>query len=454
MRSRIPHPLVLLVVCVFAAAVLTHLVRAGEFERRDDPATGRRAVIAGSFHHVPQSPVGPFAALMALPQGMTDAASVIFLVFLVGGAFSVVESTGAFNQGVTWLVKVLRHRTDLIVPICCVAFATGGAVEGMWEEVIPLVPVLLLLVRSAGYDPITAVAMSIGSAAVGIAFSPINPFSVGVAQKVAQLPLLSGLGFRMAVLVAGVAIWTWWTMRHAKRTRTTPEVASPETTAPLDWRRAVILLMVGATFVVYVFGALRYDWGFDELGALFFAMGVLAGLLAGLGIDGTARAFVEGFRSMAFAATLIGFARAIFVVLDKGKIVDTVINGMVTPLMDLPAVVFALGMTVVQAAISIVIPSTSGPCGADHADSRADVGSPGRLEAGDRARVSVRRRRHQPHPPDGRHADGRPCTGGRPLRSLVSFCGAGLRGAVRAGPARDRRGRGDGAALGGGRVGR
>ena len=360
MRSRMPHPLVLLVVCVFAAAVLTHVVRAGEFERRDDPATGRRTVVAGSFHPVPQTPVGPFAALMALPQGMTEAAAVIFLVFLVGGAFSVVESTGAFNQGVVWLVKVLRHRTDLIVPICCVTFAAGGAVEGMWEEVIPLVPVLLLLVRSAGYDAITAVAMSIGSAAVGIAFSPINPFSVGIAQKVAQVPLLSGLEFRMAVLAAGLAIWTWWTMRHAKRTRTTPEAASPETAVSLDWRRAVILVMVGATFVLYVFGALRYGWGFDELGALFFGMGVLSGLLAGLGIDGTARAFVEGFRSMAFAATLIGFARAIFVVLDKGKSVDTVINGMATPLMELPAVVFALGMTVVQAAISIVIPSTSG----------------------------------------------------------------------------------------------
>jgi uncharacterized ion transporter superfamily protein YfcC len=360
MRSLIPHPLVLLLSCIFAAAVLTHVVRAGEFERRDDPATGRRAVVAGSFHPVPQNPVGPFAVLIAVPQGMTEAASVIFLVFLVGGAFSVVESTGAFNQGVTWLLRALGHRTNLIVPICCVTFAAAGAVEGMWEEVIPLVPVLLLLVQRAGYDPITAVAMSIGSAAVGIAFSPINPFSVGVAQKIAQLPLLSGLGLRVVVLIAGLVIWTWWTMRHAKRTRTTPEAASPAATVSLDWRRVVILLMVGATFVAYVVGALRYDWGFDELGALFFGMGVLAGLLAGLGIDGTARAFVEGFRSMAFAAALIGFARAIFVVLDKGKIVDTVINGMVTPLVDLPAVVFALGMTLVQAAISIAIPSTSG----------------------------------------------------------------------------------------------
>src|SRR6478672_2472464 len=200
---------------------------------------------------MPQNPVGPFAALMALPQGMTEAASVIFLVFLVGGAFSVVESTGAFNQGVVWMVKVLRHRTDLIVPICCVTFAAGGAVEGMWEEIIPLVPVLLLLVRSAGYDPITAVAMSLGASAVGIAFSPINPFSVGIAQKVAQLPLLSGLELRVVVLIAGLAIWTWWTMRHARRTRTAPEAAAPATPVPLDWRRVVILLMVVATFVAY-----------------------------------------------------------------------------------------------------------------------------------------------------------------------------------------------------------
>ena len=430
MRSLIPHPLVLLVSCVFAAAVLTHAVRAGEFERRDDPATGRRVVVAGSFHPVPQNPVGPFAALMALPQGMTEAAAVIFLVFLVGGAFSVVESTGAFNQGVTWLVRVLGHRTDLIVPICCVTFAAAGAVEGMWEEIIPLVPVLLILVRSAGYDPITAVAMSIGSAAVGIAFSPINPFSVGIAQKVAQLPLLSGLELRVVVLIVGVGIWTWWTMRHARRARTTPESASPEATVALDWRRVVILLMVMATFVAYVIGALRYDWGFDELGALFFGMGVLAGLLAGLGIDGTARAFVEGFRSMAFAAALIGFARAIFVVLDKGKIVDTVINGMVTPLVDLPAVVFALGMTLVQAVISIAIPSTSG---------RAVLTMPILVPMSDLLGVSrqVTVLAYQfgagvinQRSPDGWYADGDPCAGGRPLRSLVPFCGAGVRHAV------------------------
>jgi uncharacterized ion transporter superfamily protein YfcC len=360
MLSRLPHPLVLLLGCVFTAAVLTHVVRAGEFERRDDPATGRRVVVAGSYHAVAPSPVGPLGTLMALPRGMTAAASVIFLVFLVGGSFSVVEKTGAFNQGVAWLVKTLRHRTDLIVPICCVAFAAGGAVEGMWEEIIPLVPVLLLLVRGAGYDAITAVAMSIGAAAVGNAFSPMNPFSVGIAQTVAQLPLLSGLGFRLVVLAIGVTMWTAWTMRHAKRTRTAPEVPADGDGQALDWRRAVILLMVGATFVTYVIGALRFDWGFDELGALFFAMGVAAGLLAGLGVEATAVACVEGFRSMAFAATLIGFARAILVVLDDGKIVDTVINAMVTPLAHLPSVVFAVGMTVVQALISIPIPSTSG----------------------------------------------------------------------------------------------
>jgi uncharacterized ion transporter superfamily protein YfcC len=358
MLSRIPHPLTLLVGCVFVAAALTYIIPAGEYARRDDPATGRRTVVAGSYHRVGAAPVKPFAALVALPQGMADAASVIFLVFLVGGAFSVVESTGALSQGVMWLVKALRHRTGLIVPICCIAFAVGGVVEGMWEEIVALVPALLLLARSAGFDPVTAVAMSIGAAGIGGAFSPLNPFSVGVAQRVAQLPLLSALGFRLAVLIPAVAIWTWGTMRYARRMRTIPIV---DLDAPrIEPRSLVILGMGAATLATYVVGVLRFDWGFDQLSALFFAMGMVAGLLGGLGADGTAEAFISGFRSMAFAAVLIGVARAIFVVLDRGKIVDTIIHGMVTPLERLPATVFALGMMVVQTVIAIPVPSSSG----------------------------------------------------------------------------------------------
>ena len=358
--SRMPHPLALLTGCVFLAALLSHMLPAGEYQRRDDPATGRKVVVAGSYHAVDPHPLGLFETMVALPQGMADAASVIFLVFLAGGAFSVVDHTGAFRHGVHWLTGRLGHRPSLIIPIISVAFATGGAVEGMWEEIIALVPVLLLLSRRVGFDPLTSVAMSLGAAGIGSTFSPLNPFSVGIAQQIAELPLLSGLWFRLAVLVPAVGLWTWGTMRHAARTRVEPVDEDTESSGAVEVRHLITLLAVAVTFGVYVFGTLRYGWGFDELSALFFLMGVTTGLVGGLRVNGTAHAFVEGFRSMAYAALLIGVARAIFVVLDRGRVVDTIIQAMVAPLAELQTSLFAAGMMFVQMAITVAVPSSSG----------------------------------------------------------------------------------------------
>ncbi len=355
-----PHPLALLLGCVVIAAALSHIVPAGEYERRQDKATGRNVVVPGSFHAVEPKPVGPFDALIAVPRGMADAGSVIFLVFLVGGAFCVIDATGAFRQGVHWLARRLAHRTTLISPIVSVVFATGGAVEGMWEEIIALVPVLMLLARRVGFDALTVIAMSLGAAGIGSTFGPVNPFNVGIAQKLAELPLLSGLWFRMAVMIPALGIWVWGTMRHAARHRLPPVVDEQRDDGGLSPRHVLTLVAVVATFVFYVFGALQYSWGFDEMSALFLLMGVAVGLLGGLGVTGTSQAFVEGFRSMALAAMLIGVARAIFVVLDQGRVVDTIIHAMVTPLAQLPTSLFAVGMSVVQTVLAFPVPSSSG----------------------------------------------------------------------------------------------
>ena len=356
-----PHPLALLLGCVVIASSLSYILPAGEYERRPDKATGRNVVVPGSYHTVPSAPVGPFATLIAVPKGMADAGSVIFLVFLVGGAFSVIDATGAFRRGVQWLAHRLANRTELIIPILSIAFATGGAVEGMWEEIIALVPVLLLLARRVGFDALTVVSMSIGAAGIGSTFGPLNPFSVGIAQKLAELPLLSGLWFRMAVMIPALGVWIWGTVRHARRHRLPPVIEEDQADgAVLPMRHVITLLAVIATFVLYVYGALKYAWGFEEMGALFLLMGVAVGLLGGLGVTGTSQAFVEGFRAMAFAAVLIGVARAIFVVLDQGHVVDTIINAMVTPLAQLPTSLFAIGMSLVQTVITFPVPSSSG----------------------------------------------------------------------------------------------
>jgi uncharacterized ion transporter superfamily protein YfcC len=358
-KPRFPHPLALLVGCVLLAAALTWVLPAGKFERREDRATGRSVVIAGTYTRVEPHPVGPFQALVAIPKGIVDAASVIGLVFLIGGGFTVVERTGTFGRLVHGLARRLRGRGILVIPVASVAFSLGGIMMQMQEELIAFVPVLLLLVRQLGFTPLTAVAMSLGAAAVGAAFSPVNPFQVIIAQRVAELPSASGLGFRLAFLLPALALWIAGTMYYASRTRVPPQES--ETTAPmaLDWRDGAVLLSILAAFATYIYGAQRLGWEFDELSALFFGVCLVAGFLHGLGVEGTAEAFVDGFKSMAFAGLLIGFARAIYVVMNEGQIVDTVVNGLFTPIAGLPPTLSALGMMVVQAAIHLPVPSTS-----------------------------------------------------------------------------------------------
>jgi uncharacterized ion transporter superfamily protein YfcC len=220
--------------------------------------------------------------------------------------------------------------------------------------------VLLLLTRGLGFDALTAAAVSIGAAAVGSSFSPVNPFQVLIAQKVAQLPPGSGWEFRTAVLAIALTLWIWGTWRYARRHRQAPEVVEVTPLEPGRKRRLdfVLLLTAGALVMVPV-GLQRLGWGFDELSAMFVIVGIAAGLVAGLGAGGTAAAFAEGFRSMTGAALLIGFAKAISVVLEQGMVLDTIVQGLVAPLDDLPPTASALGMMGVHVAIHVPVPSVS-----------------------------------------------------------------------------------------------
>lgn len=364
-RVRFPHPLTLLMVCIGIAAVASWVVPAGEFERRQDATTGRTVVVAGTYHAVDASPVGPFGAVLAIPRGLIDAADVIFLVFLAGGAFLVVDRTGALRAAVDALARTLRGREVLVIPVVSIFFATGGALQNTQEEIVALMPVLLLLAHRVGFDALTAAAMSLGAAAVGAAFSPINPFQVVIAQQLAELPALSGAAFRIVFLLIAVTLWTAGTVRHALRSRLSDPVDdalhdATVRTPTAGGRNAIVLGLVLAAFALFTFGLLRLGWGFNEMSAVFLAMGIAAGLIGGLGVHGTAEAFVEGFREMAYAAVLIGFARAIYVVLADGRIVDTLVHGLFIPTAELPLTASALAMLGVQTLIHIPVPSVSG----------------------------------------------------------------------------------------------
>ncbi|KAA9327035.1 YfcC family protein [Hymenobacter busanensis] len=365
---RFPHPLVLLFAFILLAVAASYVLPAGRFARRHDTATDREVVVPGSYQRVAATPVSPLAAFTAIPKGLQEAADVIFLVFLAGGAFTVVDQTGALRRGVDWLLLKLSGREVLVIPVVALLFATMGALEHMQEEIVPLVPVLLVLMRRMRYPAITAAAVSLGAAAVGAAFSPMDPFQVGIAQKLAGLPLLSGAGFRLVFLAGALLIWIGGTMRFALKHRV-PAAADPITSTDEQadaaeheqgHRHGLVLLLLLVTFAFFTYGVLELGWDFGQMTALFLALGIAAGLVGGLGLTGTAEGFISGFRDMAFSAVLIGFARAIFVVLEQGQIVDTIVNGLSAPLAQLPVVLSALGMLVVHTALHLPVPSTSG----------------------------------------------------------------------------------------------
>ena len=358
MRFTLPHPLVLLLGGVAVAACLTWLLPAGAYERRTDAASGREVVVAGTYARVAATPVGPMAAVLAVPRGVVAGADVILTVLFVGGAFALLDATGALARLVGALVGRTR-RPYLVVIAISLLFATLGALENMQEEIIALIPVLLVLSRGLGFGAITALGMSLGAAGVGAAFGPTNPFQTGIALRFAELPPLSQPALRFGLFVAAVAVWIGWTLAMTARDDVRPEVTHPAH-EPATRRDAVLLALVVLPFVPYVVGVVRYDWGFNELSAIFLVVGFAIGLTSGLGVSQTAVAFLKGMEGLLAAALFIGVARAISVVLTDGHVIDTIVYGLAAPLAYAPGRLAAVLMIPAHAILHIPVPSMSG----------------------------------------------------------------------------------------------
>jgi uncharacterized ion transporter superfamily protein YfcC len=357
---------------VLVAAALTWVLPAGEYDRRDDTATGRRVAVPGTYHAVPRAPVGPFAAAVSVPRGFVAAADVIAVIFFVGGAWFIVDRLGTLPAVVGALVRTFGDRGLYVIPIVSVFFGVMGAVENMQEEIIPLIPVLLVLGRGLGVDAVVVVSMSMGAAMVGSAFGPTNPFQAGIALKLAQLPPFAGGRLRLAMFFIGLGIWIALTLRYAAKHRggkaakhvgseaAKHVAASDREHVKAKAPHAVILTIVVAPIAAYVYGALKLDWGFNELSGAFLIAAFAAGLVGGLSVTTTMVTYIEGMKEVVSAGLIIGIARSISLVLEDGHVIDTILYGLASAVTAAPTAVAAVLMIPSQALIHVPVPSVSG----------------------------------------------------------------------------------------------
>jgi len=365
-HARSIDPILLIGSLILVAALSTWIVPAGRYQRAPNPNTGLTMVVPGSYERVPARPVGPWGVLLSIPEGLVSAATVIFYVFLAGGALTVIESTGAIGNTLDVVVGTFGDRPRLVLLMVATLFLVGGASYAMYDEILALIPVLCVLMRRLGFDNEMALGVSLGTASVAACFSPFNTFHLGISQPMAELPLFSGFAFRLTVFVLAVAVWFGYLLWRARRTRVQPPEAPCGTEASgagrARWRGRdiAVLLIFNAGMASLVAGAVFAKWELIQFSAVFVGVGFAAGLVGGLGWHRTAQQYAEGFRRLAFAAILVGFARAISVVLDHGAVLDTIALALFGPLQAMPHLGAAVMLFVSESLISLPMPSDSG----------------------------------------------------------------------------------------------
>ncbi|RDY29041.1 putative basic amino acid antiporter YfcC [Romboutsia weinsteinii] len=369
----IPHTFTIIFLLIVLMAILTWIVPSGEFAREE--IDGRSVVIPGTYQSVDSNPQGFVDVFKAPIDGFIDSAEVVGFVLIVGGAFGIVNKTGAIESGIGAVISRFKGKEMLIIPISMILFSLGGTTFGMAEETLPFYMIFVPLMTSLGYDALVAIAIVFIGAASGAAASTINPFSVGIAQALAQLAPGSGIGFRVIMYIIILIISIAFVMMYAKRVKNDPKsslvydvsrdhaAAVAEEEAEIrkfTGKEAGVLIIFAVGMGIMVYGVIVTGWYIPEIAMCFAAIGVLSGLVARLSQEDIANSFIAGAGELVSAALAIALARGIVIVAQNGFIIDTILNSASGFLGRLPKVIFIYLTFFLESALAFLIPSSSG----------------------------------------------------------------------------------------------
>ncbi|HKK95339.1 MAG TPA: hypothetical protein VJ916_03315 [Anaerovoracaceae bacterium] len=377
-KFNMPDTLIIVAAVVLIMAIMSWIIPSGTYDYQEQNVgyTVKSVAIDGTYHEVDKSEVTPTGFLglfAAFYRGCVEAADIIFVILCCCGTFGVMVKTGAFHSGIGTLLRRLGHKGLILVPVLMILFGLGGSIFGMASEFYGFYPLIIGLGIAMGYDAMFGFAVIAVGEFVGFMGATFNPYTVGVAQNVAQVPLYSGTGFRFICLALFMSISIVYVLRYAKKLEKNPELSvvagersihefSEGDLDSYDFTKSdgLVILDILLTLVILMFGLMKWGWGYAELCALFLIMSMAAAFIKKWSPNKWVAEFIDSAKTVVWGCILTGVAKGIVVVMNDAMIMDTVIFHLSNVLRNAPASVSAQLMLLVQTMLNFFIPSGSG----------------------------------------------------------------------------------------------
>lgn len=371
--NRTTNPIVVLLSILLFAGALTYLVDSGEYARDG------KLVVANSYQTLEKSAdvstlvsipanqdpstvsaVSFIDILLAIPQGLEKGSGLIFMVLIIGGMFGLLTNSGAIDAGLERVMSLVKGNVTTLVICLMFLFSAGSTFLGLASEYLLVIPIMVALSQRLGIPHINGFAIVCVSVKAGYLSSVTNPLPLTIAQPLLDIPVFSGAGMRfiffLIFTIVGIA-FVLWTIKKAGGINS-DDITFDAKKLSLKHFSMLMILIASIGFLVYA--SSEWHWKHKALSAYYIGISILLAVVSGLGASQAADAFVDGMKKVLLASFLIGVATAVAVVLEQGKILDTIIYHLMSMIGDNNATFSAIGMFFSQLLLDFMIPSTSG----------------------------------------------------------------------------------------------
>ncbi len=332
--------------------------------------------IPNTYEKLEPRPQGIIEFIQSPLKGIIAVSDIMILVLIIGGLIGIVNSTGAFEAGISWLAKALQGKEYILIILITTLIAIGGTTFGLAEETIAFYPILIPVFLAARYDAIVALASIYIGSSMGTMASTVNPFSVIIASDAAGINWTTGINGRFIMLALGLLICIIYIIRYAQRVKKDPTKSiiynqkeeiekmfgslTSNSHVKLTGRLRFILIVFVLCFVVMIYGVSKLDWWFLEMTSVFFVGAILIGILSRIKERVFVNTFMKGATELLGVAFIIGIARGVTILMEDGLISDTLLYYSSSLTDGMNKGLFINSMLYIYGGLSFFIPSSSG----------------------------------------------------------------------------------------------